>query len=219
MIRAAPRKSKGVFYFIQQQMERDSMIFYRSFYESVEGMSPIIKAEVYDAIFKYALDFKEPEFTDNVAKALFILIRPQLDANIKRFENGKKPKTKLNESKTEAKNKQNESKAEANNNVNVNVNDNVNKNINIEERKIKFYDSLTKYVDEYPKQMLRDFFNYWSEHGEKDKKLRFEKEKTFGIKQRLSIWYSRNPKQYETEGIAPEELKAIKLGFLKPNKW
>jgi hypothetical protein len=73
-----------------------------------------------------------------------------------------------------------------------------NKQITIEERKSKFYDSLTKYVDEYPKQMLRDFFNYWSEHGENDKKLRFEKEKTFGIKQRLSTWHSRNPKQYET---------------------
>ena len=208
---------QGVFFIlIQQQMKRDSMIFYRSFYESVEGMSPVIKAEVYDAIFKYALDFKEPEFTDNVAKALFTLIKPQLDANIKRFENGKKPKTKQKESKTEAKDKQNESKVEANNNVNVN--DNVNKNENIEKRKIKFYDAIAKYVDEYPKQMLRDFFNYWSEHGENDKKLRFEKEKTFGLKQRLSTWHSRNPKQYETEGISPEELKAIKLGFLKPKQ-
>ena len=94
----------------------------------------------------------------------------------------------------------------------------LNNKVNIEERKSKFYDSLAKYVDEYPKQMLRDFFNYWSEHGENDKKLRFEKEKTFGIKQRLSTWHSRNPKQYETEGISPEELKAIKLGFLKPKQ-
>lgn len=104
---------------------RDSMIFYRSFYESVDGMSAIIKAEVYDAIFKYALDFKEPEFTDNVAKALFTLIKPQLDANIKRFENGKKPKTKQKENKIEAKHKQKESKIEANNNVNYNENNNI----------------------------------------------------------------------------------------------
>jgi hypothetical protein len=72
-----------------------------------------------------------------------------------------------------------------------------NKQITIEERKTKFYSSLSLFVDEYPKQMLRDFFNYWSEHGENDKKLRFEKEKTFGIKQRLSTWHSRNPNQYE----------------------
>ena len=182
-------------------MKRDSMIFYRSFYESVNGLSPVIKAELYDAIFEYGLNFKEIEFTNEISKALFTLIKPQLDANIKRFENGKKPKTKQNESKTEAKPKQKESKVEANNNVNVN--DNVNKNVNIEERKIKFYDAITEYVDEYPKQMLRDFFNYWSEHGENDKKLRFEKEKTFGIKQRLSTCHSRNPKQYEKQVIDP----------------
>lgn len=88
----------------------------------------------------------------------------------------------------------------------------------IEERKNKFYDAIAKYVDEYPKQMLRDFFNYWTEHGEKDKKLRFEKQNTFGIEQRLRTWYNKNPKQYQSEGISPEELKAIKLGFLKPNK-
>ena len=197
-------------------MNRDSMIFYRSFYESVNGLSPIIKAEVYDAIFRYGLDFEEPSFTDEIARALFTLIKPQLDANIKRFENGKKPKTKQSESKAEAKQKQKISESEANNNVNVN--NNVNKNINIEERKNKFYDAIAKYVDEYPKEMLRDFFNYWSEHGENDKKLRFEKEKTFGIKQRLSTWHSRNPKQYQTENISPEELKAIKLGFLKPKQ-
>jgi hypothetical protein len=191
-------------------MNRDSMIFYRSFYESVNGLSPVIKAEVYDAIFRYGLDFEEPSFTDEIARALFTLIKPQLDANIKRFENGNKPKNKQSEIKTEAKDKQNESKVETNNNVN--------KNINIEERKSKFYDAIAKYVDEYPKEMLRDFFNYWSEHGENDKKLRFEKEKTFGIKQRLSTWHSRNPKQYQTEGISPEELKAIKLGFLKPKQ-
>lgn len=101
------------------------------------------------------------------------------------------------------------------NNKDINNKD---KRLNIEERKNKFYDAIAKYVDEYPKEMLRDFFNYWTEHGENDKKLRFEKEKTFGIKQRLSTWHSRNPKQYQTENISPEELKAIKLGFLKPKQ-
>ena len=47
--------------------------------------------------------------------------------------------------------------------------------------------------------MLNDFYFYWTEHGENDKKLRFEKEKTFGISQRLRTWFSRNPKQYQKE--------------------
>ena len=89
------------------------------------------------------------------------------------------------------------------------------KKLNIEERKSKFYDSLTVYVDEYPKKMLRDFYDYWSEHGEKDKKLRFEKEKTFGIEQRLRTWYNRNPKQYDQDNDPnpPEYYLAKKQGL------
>jgi hypothetical protein len=89
---------------------------------------------------------------------------------------------------------------------------------NIEERKLKFADALKPFLDEYGRDMLNDFYFYWTEHGENDKKLRFEKEKTFGISQRLRSWFSRNPKQYQKEGISPEELKAIKLGFLKPKQ-
>lgn len=92
---------------------------------------------------------------------------------------------------------------------------NKNKVLNIDERKSKFYDSLIPFVDEYPKQMLRDFFEYWSEHGEKDKKMRFEKEKTFGTSQRLKTWYNRNPKQYDqnNDPNPPEYYLAKKQGL------
>jgi hypothetical protein len=176
-------------------MKRDSMIFYRSFYESLSGLDPIIKAEVYDAIFEYGLNFQEIEFINPTSKALFTLIKPQLDANIKKWNSGNQPKAKQNKSKTEAKTKHKISKVEANVNDNVNVNDNE----NIEDRKSKFYVSLSLYVNEYPKKMLREFYDYWTEHGVKDKKLRFEKEKTFGIEQRLRTWYNRNPKQYDQD--------------------
>jgi hypothetical protein len=56
---------------------------------------------------------------------------------------------------------------------------------NIEERKLKFADALNPFLDEYGRELLNDFYFYWTEHGENDKKLRFEKEKTFGISQRL----------------------------------
>ena len=175
---------------------RDSCIFYRSFYESINELPDINKLEIYNAIFSYSLNFIEPELT-GLSKSIFTLIKPQLDANIKRFNNGLQPKDKQTKSKTEAKQKQKESKVEANNNVNVNVN--VNKNENIEERKLKFADALKPFLDEYGRDMLNDFYFYWTEHGENDKKLRFEKEKTFGISQRLRTWHNRNPKQYQKE--------------------
>jgi hypothetical protein len=172
---------------------RETMIFYRSFYESLNKLPATTKAEVYDAIFSYGLDFKEPVFNDEIARALFTLIRPQIDANIKRFNNGNKPKIKQKESKIEANNKQKESKIEANNNNNNNNNKNVNINLSINERKQLFYLSLSKFLNEYSENMINDFFNYWSEHGDNDKKMRFEKQTTFGISQRLKTW-QRNEK-------------------------
>jgi hypothetical protein len=74
-----------------------------------------------------------------------------------------------------------------------------NKQETIEQRKLKFADSLKPYLEEYGRTLLNDFYFYWTEHGENDKKLRFEKEKTFGVQQRLRTWYNRNPKQYQEQ--------------------
>ncbi len=67
---------------------------------------------------------------------------------------------------------------------------------NIAERKLCFRQSLTDFnksnPSKYPKQLFIDFEMYWTEHGPKDKKMRFEKEKTFGIASRLSTWYKRD---------------------------
>ena len=111
---------------------RDSAIFYRSFYEAIKELDPVLQAQVYSAVFEYALNFHEVELT-GIAKTVFTLIKPQLDANNKRYTNGTKPKRKQNGSKTEARKKQTRSKVEANVNDNVNDNENDNGNGNANE--------------------------------------------------------------------------------------
>ena len=54
----------------------------------------------------------QPEI-EGIALAIFLLVKPQIDANNKRYQNGMKPKTKQPISKTEAKSKQNISENEA----------------------------------------------------------------------------------------------------------
>jgi len=93
--------------------KRDSFIFYRSFYECSEALSPEQKAIMFDAICQYSLNFKEPEL-DGIVKSLFVLIKPNLEANNKRYKSGKQPKVKQNISKKEAKPKRTKSKPEAN---------------------------------------------------------------------------------------------------------
>ena len=101
--------------------KRDSFIFYRSFYEALQDLPNQQKLEIYDAICNFSLNFHECELK-GISSTIFKLIKPQLEANNKRFMNGSKPK----KSKMQAKLKQVKSKTEANNNVNnnVNVNDN-----------------------------------------------------------------------------------------------
>jgi len=103
-------------------LNKESFIFYRSFYEALTGMSKEKQADCLMAIANYALNGEEPELTPEV-RLFFTLVKPQIDANNQRFLNGKKggrPK------KTETKPKNNQTETETKPNVNVNVNDNVN---------------------------------------------------------------------------------------------
>jgi len=119
---------------------RDSMIFYRSFFEAINELPDENQLEVYKSIFEYSLNFKELEIK-GLSKTIFTLIKPQLEANNKRFINGKQPKHKQELSEDEAKDKQELSEMQANNNNNNNVNNNNNENENLKE-KFNFKNSL-----------------------------------------------------------------------------
>lgn len=71
-------------------MDRESFIFYRSFYEAIKCMPTDVQAEIYPAICEYALFGKQPKNLSEVAKGMFTLIKPNIDVNTARFENGKK---------------------------------------------------------------------------------------------------------------------------------
>lgn len=73
-------------------MAQDSFIFYRSFLEAIKCMPSEVQAEIYPAIVEYALNGKEPKGLSDIAKGVFILIKPVMDANNARSEGGKKGK-------------------------------------------------------------------------------------------------------------------------------
>ena len=82
-------------------------------------------------------------------------------------------------------------------------------NKNIEERKEEFKNSLKNYVSKYGNDMLNAFYDYWTEHGINDKKMKFEKEKTFGIPNRLATW-KRNESKFnkvKSTGYNPDQWK------------
>lgn len=128
-------------------MSRESMVFYRSFYDALKDLDSGQQGELTMAILEYSLDDIEPNLT-GILRTLFTLIKPQLDANKKRAENGKygklggRPKThRVIDEKPIGLSEEN---------PNVNVNENVNVNVNNNKRK-----SSNKFCD-YP-QSITDF--------------------------------------------------------------
>ena len=69
--------------------------------------------------------------------------------------------------------------------------------------------------------MLNDFYLYWTEHGDKDKKMRFEKEKSFGLSQRLATWNKNNfkPRQQtkidNPYNLSPAQLESSRIAELQ----
>ena len=66
---------------------RDSVVFYRSFYEAMKELPETDQAAIYNALFAYALDGEEPQLS-GVQSAIFKLMRPSIDSNNQRYENG-----------------------------------------------------------------------------------------------------------------------------------
>lgn len=116
---------------------RESFIFYRSWFDALGYLPPALRGEVLDAILTYGLNGMLPNCLSQEAQAYMALITPQIDANLQRFENGKKGGAPKGNQNARKKNNQNQPKTTENNqnqpNVNVNVNENENEYDNYNE--------------------------------------------------------------------------------------
>lgn len=130
---------------------RDSVVFYRSFYDSIKNIPEEDQLKVYKAIMEYAMNDIQPEI-EGIALAIFLLVKPQIDANNKRYQNGRKPKLKQQVSKTEAKPKQNLSDNEAKEKENVNVNENEKENVNVKEKDKTYTCAFEQLWNAYPRK-------------------------------------------------------------------
>ena len=58
----------------------------------------------------------------------------------------------------------------------------------LEIRKDNFYQSMLPYADQYDREMLNDFFQYWTELDKRRRRMRFEMQKTWETGKRLNLW-------------------------------
>lgn len=91
---------------------------------------------------------------------------------------------------------------------------------NILGRKLTFSQSTSKLFDsEFPndKHHLDDFVEYWTEHGDKDKKMRFEKQKSFSTTRRVKTWIKNNFNNNNYGDKQQNKQTAISIGLNNPN--
>lgn len=113
----------------------EGFIFYASFYKALSNLKDEEQLLCFKVLCEYALFGILPENTKGAVLMFFELVKPQIDKNIQRYENGKKggrPKTKIEPTNNQIKTKlkPNNNQKEPSNNLNININRNINKNIN-----------------------------------------------------------------------------------------
>jgi hypothetical protein len=75
---------------------------------------------------------------------------------------------------------------------------------NIEERKLKFASTLESYLSIYGKDLLNDFYKYWTEPNKSNTKFKQELEKTWSLERRLDTW-AKNDKNFKNNSNTKNE--------------
>lgn len=69
----------------------------------------------------------------------------------------------------------------------------------LEARREEFTEQLRPYLDTYGRQMLNEFYNYWTESNKTLTKMRFELQPTWDVKLRLETWNRNNKRRNGTD--------------------
>ena len=161
----------------------ESFVFYKSFADAIDELPAEQYKAVMTALTKYALDGIEPDLSDPFVKALFTLMKPQVDANNKRRESGRKggktaqanteqsqasdKQTQANTEQSQASDKQ--TQANVNVNVNVNANDKEKGDTNVSPKKKFVRPTLSEvqsFADEHGYTLdVQHFYDYYESNG------------------------------------------------------
>lgn len=185
---------------------KKSFVAYSDWHGMFKQLPDDVAGKLIKHIFSYVND-ENPKSENYIINALFEQIKATLKRDLEKWDAqklqrslaGKKSaeirSTKINDRSTTV----NENERKQTVSVNVNVSDNVKGSIlvknNIEERKLKFAGTLKPFLHIYGKDLLNDFYHYWTEPNKSNTKLNFELQKTWSVERRLNSW-SKNEKNF-----------------------
>lgn len=163
-------------------MDKDSFMLKKSMYGAIEQMSNEHKGELFDAIYRYH-NFRETPSNDSPILVQFGFFKNQFKIDQEQqiaisnrnktngSKGGRPAKTKI----TKQKSKNPLGFQEV-----------------LEIRKKEFGNKLAAYVGRYPKEMIRKFYDYWTEKSTSGTRMKFEMQKTWELEKRLITWNNNN---------------------------
>lgn len=203
---------------------KKSFVLYADLIKSIEHLTNEEKGILFNHLLEYVND-KNPVLEDRLILTAWKPIELQLKRDLIKFEEVKakrseagKRSAELRALKNDENNLTNSTSVESvkqnstnsTDNVNVNVNDNVNvinskSKPSLETRSLAFKESLRPFLNQYGADMLKSFYNYWSEPNQSKTKMLFEMQKTWDNSRRLTTW-SKREKDFTKKEDKPKSL-------------
>ena len=214
---------------------KKSIIVYADWIEQFEYLTDEEAGKLIKHFFRYVNDQK-PIAPDRLTEMSFIPIKQSLKRDLIKWENTLEGRSRAGKASAEAKKALKEAQQNSTNstsvdfvqhtstnstdsvNVSVSVSDNVNKEINnIDSRKLKFAHTLKPFLNLYDKEVIRNFYEYWTEPNKSNTKYRQELQKTWSTERRLKTWTENN---FNNKNINNEQLTGITTAIrdFSPNK-
>lgn len=192
---------------------KKSFLLYCDLIYTVEELTDEEAGKLFKHTLRYVNDL-HPESPDRITKISFEPIRQALKRDLIKYEAIREKKRLAGIASAESKKhnqqmsthvdcvEEKSTQSTVNDNVSVNVSDKENKRdaakAATQKRIFDFKESLYPYTKSkgglYDNDMVKKFFDYWSETNKSETKMRWELEKTFEISKRLTKWKSNEDK-------------------------
>lgn len=189
---------------------KKSFVAYSDWYGMFKALPDEVAGKLIKHIFSYVND-ENPITEDFVINALFEQVKSTLKRDLKKWEEQQEQRKQAGIRSAEVR-KQNATLVNArsfSSTDSVSVSDNVNNKKeskpSLETRSIAFKETLRPFLNQYGKDMLTSFYNYWSEPNQNKTKMLFEMQKTWDNSRRLANW-SKREKDFTKKEDKPKSL-------------
>jgi hypothetical protein len=173
--------------------DKPSFLLYRDIIHMVRKLPNEKAGELFKHILAYVND-ENPETEDSIIDIAFEPIKQSLKRDLKRYEETRERNRLAGIASADAR-KQKSTRVNGRKQLSTKSTDSgIGIDSDIELRKKEFYKRVAAFKERYPKELLRAFYEKWTELNHTGKKMAFELQKTFEVDKRLITWKNNEPK-------------------------